>query len=141
MAPTRIYIEILHNVNIVSLARNYPTFTSELFPLGANSDLRRNCTLHKNCPSGTSEFISFWRQLGSSLGVKIPGDSFSGIPLQFRWCLGISSFWRQLGSSLEFARGPHGYNPLGAKKEFIPRHQRKQRGILEKEYPGIFTPK
>ena len=51
------------------------------------------------------EFISFWRHLGSYLGVKIPGDFFSGIPLRFRWCLGISSFWRQLGCLLEFSCG------------------------------------
>ena len=57
------------------------------------------------CPSGTSTFISFWRQLGSYLGVKIPRYSFSGIPLRFRWCLGINSFWRQLGSLLELSRG------------------------------------
>ena len=77
-APTRIYVEILHYVNIY--------------------------------PSGTSEFISFWRQLGLYLGVKIPRDSFLGIPLRFRCCLGINSFWHQLGSSLEFSRGHLGTN-------------------------------
>ena len=101
LAPTRIYVEIVHNVDIVSLALNYPADTSELFPLGANSDLHINCTLHINCLAVTSEFISFWRQLRSPLGMKIPGDSFSGIPLRFFWCLGINYFWRQLGSSLE----------------------------------------
>ena len=161
--PTWIYIEIGHYVHIVLLARNYPAGTKELFPLGANLDLLRNCTLHriffagvkfriyvhnvhyveiiplaqnspavalelflfcansdlrrnftprKNCPSGTSEFISFLRQLGSSLGVKIPRDSFSGIPFRFCWCLGIHSFWRQLGSSLEFSHGHLGINSV-----------------------------
>ena len=36
LAPTRIYVEIVCNVNIVLLARNYPAGTLELFPLGAN---------------------------------------------------------------------------------------------------------
>ena len=35
--------------------------------------------------------------------MKIPGDSFSGVPLCFLWRLGINSFWRQLGSSLELS--------------------------------------
>ena len=35
--------------------------------------------------------------------MKIPGDSLSGIPLCFRWRLGINYFWRQLGSSLELS--------------------------------------
>ena len=69
----------------------------ELFSFCANLDIRINCTLHKNCPGGTSEFISFWRQLGSPLGIKIPRNSFLGIPLRFRWLLGINSFWIQLG--------------------------------------------
>ena len=55
----RIYVEIVHYVEIVSLARNSPAGASEWFPFCANSDLHRNCTLHINCPSGTSEFISF----------------------------------------------------------------------------------
>ena len=32
-------------------------------------------------------------------------------------------------------------DPNWRQKELIPRHQQKQRGILEKESPGIFTPK
>ena len=32
-------------------------------------------------------------------------------------------------------------DPSGRQKEVIPRHQQKQRGIPEKESPGIFTPK
>ena len=32
--------------------RNYSAGTSELFPLGANLDLRRNCTLRRNVPAG-----------------------------------------------------------------------------------------
>ena len=32
-------------------------------------------------------------------------------------------------------------DPSGHQKEVFPRHQRKQRGIPEKESPGIFTPK
>ena len=45
---------------------------------------------------------SFWCQLGSRLGLKIPGDSLSGINLCFFWHLGINTFWRQLRSLLEF---------------------------------------
>ena len=52
LAPTRIYVEIVHYVDIVLLERNYPTGNSELSPLGANSDLRRNCTLCKDFPAG-----------------------------------------------------------------------------------------
>ena len=111
----RIYVEIVHHVEIVPLARNSPAGALELFPFCVNSDLCRNCTLRRNCPSDTSEFISFLCQLGSSLGVKIPGDSFSGIPLRFCWRLGINSFWRQLGSLLEFSRGHLGINSVWRK--------------------------
>ena len=52
LAPTRIYVEIVHNLGIVSMAQNYPAGTSELFPLGANLDLRRNFTLRINFPTG-----------------------------------------------------------------------------------------
>ena len=52
LAPTRIYVEIVHNVDIVLLAQNYPAGTSELFSLGANSDLRRSFTLRRNFPAG-----------------------------------------------------------------------------------------
>ena len=52
LAPTRIYVEIIHNVDIVLLAQNYPAGTSELFPLGANSDLSRNFTLRRNVAAG-----------------------------------------------------------------------------------------
>ena len=52
LVPTRIYVEILHNVDIVSLAQNYPAGTLELFPLGTNSDLRRNFTLRRKFPAG-----------------------------------------------------------------------------------------
>ena len=52
LAPTRIYVENLHNVDIISLARNHPAGTSELFPLGANLDLRRKLTLSRNLPAG-----------------------------------------------------------------------------------------
>ena len=90
---------------------------SELF-FCVNSDLRRNFTLNRNYPSVTSEFISLWRQLGSYLGVKVPGDSYSGISLLFRWCLGIIFFSHQLRSSLEISRGHLGTNsvlrPLGS---------------------------
>ena len=96
-------MEIVHYVEILLLAQNSPHIASELFPFCANSDLSRNFTLKKNCPAGTSAFIYFWRQLGSPLGMKIPGDSFSGIPLRFRWRLGINSFWRQLGYLLELS--------------------------------------
>ena len=66
--------------------------------------------LHRNCPTETSEFISFWRQLGSPLVMKIPGDYFSGITLCFRCRLGINSFWQQLESSLEISRRHLGTN-------------------------------
>ena len=52
LAPTRIYLEIVRNVGIVSLARNYPAGNSELFPLGANSALRKNSTLRRNSSAG-----------------------------------------------------------------------------------------
>ena len=58
------------------------------------------------------EFISFWHQLGSPLGMKIPRDSFSGIPLRCCWRLGINSFCRQLGSLLEFSRWHFGNNSV-----------------------------
>ena len=108
----RIYIEIVHYVEIVPLAQQSPVGTSGVFIFGANLDLRRNCTLCRNCPAGTSEFIHFWRQLGSPLGMKIPGDYFSGIPLGFCWRLGINSFWCQFGSSLEFSRWHLGINSV-----------------------------
>ena len=84
------------------LARKSPAGTSELIPFGANSDLHRNCTQRRNFPAGISEFTYFWRQLGSPLGMKIPGDSLSEIPLCFCCRLGINSFWRQHGYLLEF---------------------------------------
>ena len=98
----RIYVEFVRYVEIFPLAKNYPAGASEWFPFCANLDLRKNCIQRRNYPSGTSEFISIWRQLGSYLGVKIPGDSFSGIPLRFHWCLGNNFFCSQLRSSLEF---------------------------------------
>ena len=52
LAPTRIYVEIVLNVDIVSLVGNYPAGTSELFPLSANLDLRRKFTLRRNFPAG-----------------------------------------------------------------------------------------
>ena len=57
------------------------------------------------------------------MGVKIPVDSFSGIPLRFCWCLRINSFWFPLGSLLEFSCGHLGTNsvwrPLGSPLEFV----------------------
>ena len=94
------------------MAQKFPAGTSELIPFGANSDLCRNCTQRRNFPAGTSEFTSFWRQLGSPLGMKIPGDSLSGIHPCFFWRLGINSFWRQLGSSLEFSCWHIGINSV-----------------------------
>ena len=41
------------------LAQNYPVGTMEIFPFGANSDLRRNCELRRNCPAGTLELLPF----------------------------------------------------------------------------------
>ena len=58
LAPTRIWLEIVHYVEIVLLAQN--------------SYLRRNCTLSKNCPAGVKcsrwhfRIIYFWLQLGSA---------------------------------------------------------------------------
>ena len=109
------------------MAQKFPAGTSELIPFGANSDLCRNCTQRRNFPAGTSEFTSFWRQLGSPLGMKIPGDSLSGIHPCFFWRLGINSFWRQLGSSLELSRWHLGINSvwrqLGSPLRFeIPRY-------------------
>ena len=52
LAPTRIYVEIVRNMDIVALARNHPVGTLELFPLGANSDLRKNSTLRRNFFAG-----------------------------------------------------------------------------------------
>ena len=43
-------------MEIVSLARNYRAGTSELFTLGANSDLHRNFTLRRNFPTD----VKFW---------------------------------------------------------------------------------
>ena len=51
VALTCIYVEIVHYVEIVPLARKYPADTSELFPIGANSDPRRNCALRRNFPA------------------------------------------------------------------------------------------
>ena len=48
LAPTGIYVEIVRNVDIVSLAQNYPAGTSELFSFGANSALCKNSTLRRN---------------------------------------------------------------------------------------------
>ena len=114
----RIYVEVLGYVELIPLAQNSPANASDWFYFSSNSDLRRDCTLHINYPSGTSEFISFWCLLGLYLGVKIPGDSFSGILLCFHWCLVIISFWRSIGSSLEFFCRRLGNNsvwrPLGS---------------------------
>ena len=107
-----IYIEIVHCVEIVPLAWNSPAGASEWFHFCTNSDLCRNCTLNNVFPSGTSEFIPFWRQLVSYLEVKISRYSFSGIPLRFCWRHGITSFCRQLGSSFEFSCGHLGINSI-----------------------------
>ena len=50
--PTRIYLEIIPNVEIFSLTQNNLAGTSELFPLGANSDVRRKFTLRRSFPAG-----------------------------------------------------------------------------------------
>ena len=49
---TGIYVEIVRNVDIVSLARNYPAGTSEIVFLGANSALSKNSTLRRNSCAG-----------------------------------------------------------------------------------------
>ena len=78
--------------------------TSELIAFGVSSGLRRNYTLRRNFPAGTWKFTSFWRKLGSPLGMKIPGYSLLGIPLFFCWHLRINSFWFQLISLLKLSR-------------------------------------
>ena len=75
---------------------------------------------------------SFWRQLGSSLGLKIPGDSFSGITLCFIWHLGTNSFWRQLGSLLEFIAGTSELIPFGSNSDLS-----WDWGFLEIPYRGF----
>ena len=52
LAPTGIYVEVVHNVDIVSLSRNYPARTLELFPLGAKLVIRTNSTLGRNFSAG-----------------------------------------------------------------------------------------
>ena len=52
LAPNRIYVELVRNVDIVSLARNCPARTSELFPLDAKFVLRTNSTLGRNFSAG-----------------------------------------------------------------------------------------
>ena len=56
LAPTGVYVEFVRNVDIVSLVRNYPVGTSELFPLGANLALRKNSTLCIN--SSASVYVT-----------------------------------------------------------------------------------
>ena len=51
-APTRIYVEVIRNVTIVTLARNYPAHTSELFPLGSKLVLCTDSTLRRNFSAG-----------------------------------------------------------------------------------------
>ena len=94
------------------LVQKFPAGTLELIRFGANSDPRRNCTLCRNFSAGTSELTLFWRQLGRPLGMKIPRDSLSGIPLHFCWRLRINCFWRQLGSLLELSRLHLGINSV-----------------------------
>ena len=108
----RIYVEVVHYIELIPLAQNTPADASEWFHFCSNLALRRSFALRRNYPSGTSEFILFWCPLGLYLGVKNPRDSFSGIPLCFRWCLGITSFWRPLGSSLESSRRRLGNNSV-----------------------------
>ena len=58
LAPNRIYVQIIHYVQI--------------FPLAQNLDLHGSCTLRKNCPAVAKFFhwhfrvFSFWRQLVST---------------------------------------------------------------------------
>ena len=49
---TRIYVEVIRNVTIVTLAQNYPARTLELFPLGAKLVLRTDSTLRRNFSAG-----------------------------------------------------------------------------------------
>ena len=50
--PTGIYVEVVRNVDIVSLAHNYPAGTLVLVPLGANLVQRTNSTLSRNFSAG-----------------------------------------------------------------------------------------
>ena len=71
--------------------QNSPAGTLKLITFGANSDIPWNC------PSGNSEFSSFWRQLRSSLGLEIPGDSSQVFLFAFpRWGLLCLSFREEL---------------------------------------------
>ena len=64
LAPTRIYVEIVRNLDIISLSQNYPAGISELFSLSVNSNLHINSTLSRNFSAGVSvqicvEFVSY----------------------------------------------------------------------------------
>ena len=96
-----IYLEIVHLIEIIPLTRKSPAGTSEVFDFGTNWDLRRNCTLYRNCARSDLP----WE-------FSIPGYSFSGIPLFFLWRLRIISFWCQLGSSLELSFWHLGINSV-----------------------------
>ena len=98
--------------------QKYPAGTLELFPFCANSYLRINCTLRKKCLASTSEFVFLLRKLGSPLWMKIPWDSFSGVPICFLWRFGIKSFLRQLGSSLELSCWHLGINSVWRQLRF-----------------------
>ena len=49
--------------------------------------------------------------------------------------------WRQTELVMRCPRENSNEDPIWRQKALIPRHQRKRRGIPEKESPGIFTPK
>ena len=120
----RSWYTLLHAQNLkptfefqTPLSQNSPTGTLELIPFGTNSDLRRNCKLCRNCPSGTSYLLPFGANSDLPWDWKIPGDSFSGIPLCFWLHLGTNSIWRQLRSLLEFPSGTLELIPFGASSE------------------------
>ena len=50
--PTGIYVEVIINVTIVTLAQNYSARTSELFPLSAKIVLRTDSTLRRIFSAG-----------------------------------------------------------------------------------------
>ena len=52
LEPTQIYVEIVRNLDIISLAQNNTSGTLEIFPLGANLALYKKFTLRRNFSSG-----------------------------------------------------------------------------------------
>ena len=74
--PTAIYVDVILNVTIVTLAQNYSARTSELFPLGAKRILHYVKISPLACKFGPSwKFVRYvdlarWREIISLLGCK-----------------------------------------------------------------------